>query len=47
MAEEEVKEENETAECEGEFSQIFEVVRGVTDGETIVGGSAQSGGHSA
>ena len=47
VAEEEVKEENETAECEGEFSQIFEVVRGVTDGETIVGGSAQSGGHSA
>ena len=28
VAEEEVKEENETAECEGEFSQIFEVVRG-------------------
>ena len=28
VAEEEVEEENETAECEGEFSQIFEVVRG-------------------
>ena len=28
VAEEEVKEENETAECEGEFSQIYEVVRG-------------------
>ena len=24
----EVKDENESAECEGEFSQIFEVVRG-------------------
>ena len=29
VAEEEVKEENEKPECEGEFSQIFEVVRGV------------------
>ena len=28
VAEEEVKEENETAECDGEFSQIYEVVRG-------------------
>ena len=25
---EEVKEENKSAECEGEFSRIFEVVRG-------------------
>ena len=29
VAKEEVKEENERPECEGEFSQIFEVMRGV------------------
>ena len=28
VAEKKVKEENETAECDGEFSQIYEVVRG-------------------
>ena len=28
VAEEKVKEENKIAECEGEFSQIFEVVQG-------------------
>ena len=56
VAEEEVKEENKSAECEGEFSQIFEVVRGVERlavrqefGLVVVTGEggAQSGGHRA